>query len=194
MKTGKKPGQRQRMEILIQARPMTSLMEKEILLAVGAIRAGRDRWVRPLFDTGRAISMDRGRTIAFRAINQNGDLMWLVSSPGEDMQYHSTCHDPLDALDEASAAFARRRPARTETAQISALTRDLMRFRKRLTVTIADAGAAGLSPLAIDCFCNRLRIGRRGQIPGWLAAMLTRFEPDIGLVLYAAAKRQKIAA
>lgn len=76
---------------------------------------------------------------------------------------------------------------RGDRAEIHALCRDLLRFRRQLTVTRDDAVTAGLSPLAIGSFCDRLGLGRR--IPGWLAAALMRLEPDIGFALLAAARR-----
>lgn len=190
MKGWKRPGRAERMQTLIMARPMTSLLEKEILLATDTIRTGRDRWLRPLYDPDHAVSVDRGRTVAYRAIDKNGAILWLVRNQAESMQYHSMHSDPFAALDEAEAAFARRRPANADWAGVEALTRDLMRFRRRLTVTLADAREAGLSPAAIAGFCNRLGVGRQGRMSGWLAAILTRLEPDLGYVLYAAARRQ----
>ncbi len=136
------PGRRQRMERLIMARPMTSLLDKEILLATDMIQPGSDRWVGALVDCGHFVPARDDRTVAWRAIDRR------------------------------------------------ALRADLLHFRRRLTVTRADAQTGGLSLLAIASFCDRLGLGGRPGIPGWLAAMLMRLEPDIGFALLAAAHRQ----
>ena len=183
-----RPGRRQRMQTLIMARPMTSLMEKEILLATDAVQPGRDRWVGALVDTGHFVPSRNGRLIAWRAIDRQARLFWLVVSRFEAMQYHASHASAHDALAEAEAAFARRRLARRHRTEIEALCQGLLRFRRHLTVTRDDAVMAGLSPLAIGSFCDRWGFG--GSIPGWLAALLIRVEPDIGFALLAAARRQ----
>ena len=184
------PGRRQRMERLIMARPMTSLLDKEILLATDMIQPGSDRWVGALVDCGHFVPARDDRTVAWRAIDRRGVLFWLVTSRFEAMRYHATTPGPHAALAEAATAFARRRSARRHWPEIQTLRADLLHFRRRLTVTRADAQTGGLSLLAIASFCDRLGLGGRPGIPGWLAAMLMRLEPDIGFALLAAAHRQ----
>lgn len=181
---------RQRMQTLIMARPMTSLIEKEILLATDIIQPGFDRWVGALVDAGHFVPSEDGRIIAWRAIDRHGQLFWLVDSRFEAMRYHATHASAHAALTEASAAFACRRRAKRDWPQVEALRHDLLRFRRRLTVTRDDAQDAGLSMLAINSFCDRLGLGGRMRIPGWLAALLMGLEPDIGYALLAAARRQ----
>lgn len=188
------PSRRQRMEALMMARPMTSLLEKEILLATDVIRPGLDRWVGALVDAGNFVPAPGGGLVAWRAVDRRGGLFWLVVSRNEAMRYHSAQTSPHAALTEAHAAFACRRRARRDWTRIEALTHDLLRFRRRLTVTRQDAQDAGLSLLAISSFCDRVGLGRRMRIPGWLAAVLMRWEPDIGFALHAAALRQDAAS
>lgn len=189
MQPFRRPSRRHRMEKLIMARPMTSLLDKEILLATDMIQPGLDRWVGALVDSGNFHPAGDGRIVAWRAIDRRGQLFWLVVSRYEAMRYHSTQASPHAALTEAEAAFTCRRRAKREWPKIEALTHDLLRFRRRLTVTRDDAQDAGLSMLAISSFCERLGLGQRMRIPGWLAAFLMRWEPDIGFALHAAAKR-----
>ncbi len=183
-----RPSRHRRMETLIMARPMTSLLEKEILLATDIIRPGNDRWVGALVDCGHCVPDANHCNVACRAIDRQGRLFWIVVARNEVMRFHSTADSPQAALCEAETAFTSRRLARQDWPRIEALTKDLLRFRKRLTVTQDDARNAGLSMLAISSFCNRMRLGR--SIPGWLAALLMRLEPDIGFALHAAARRQ----
>ena len=190
MQLSRRPDRRQRMETLIMARPMTSLLDKEILLATDMIQPGADRWVGALVDCGNFVPAEDGRIVAWRAIDRRGKLFWLVVSRFEAMRYHATTASAHAALTEGSAAFARRRRAKRHWPEIEALTHDLLHFRRRLTVTRDDARDGGLSLLAITSFCDRLGLGRRFGIPGWLAAMLMRLEPDIGFALLAAARRQ----
>ena len=193
MQPFQRPGRQQRMETLIMARPMTSLLDKEILLATDMIQPGLDRWVGALVDCGNFVPTGDGRIVAWQAIDRRGCLFWLVVSRYEAMRYHSTQASPHAALTEAKAAFSRRRHAKREWPKIEALTHDLLHFRRRLTVTRDDAQDAGLSMLAISSFCERVGLGQRMRIPGWLAAFLMRWEPDIGFALHAAAKRQGAA-
>ena len=172
------------------ARPMTSLLDKEILLATDMIQPGADRWVGALVDCGNFVPAEDGRIVAWRAIDRRGQLFWLVVSRFEAMRYHATTASAHAALAEGCAAFARRRRAKRHWPEIEALTHDLLHFRRRLTVTRDDARDGGLSLLAITSFCDRLGLGGRVGIPGWLAAMLMRLEPDIGFALLAAARRQ----
>ena len=172
------------------ARPMTSLLDKEILLATDMIQPGADRWVGALVDCGNFVPAEDGRIVAWRAIDRRGQLFWLVVSRFEAMRYHATTASAHAALTEGCAAFACRRRAKRHWPEIEALTHDLLHFRRRLTVTRDDARAGGLSLLAVTSFCDRLGLGGRVGIPGWLAAMLMRLEPDIGFALLAAARRQ----
>ena len=72
------------------ARPMTSLLDKEILLATDMIQPGADRWVGALVDCGNFVPAEDGRIVAWRAIDRRGQLFWLVVSRFEAMRYHAT--------------------------------------------------------------------------------------------------------
>lgn len=82
------------MQKLVMARPMTSLLEKEILLAADAIQPGHDRWVGALVVSGHFVASGDRRLVAWRAIDRRARLLWLVVSRFEAMQYHSTLACP----------------------------------------------------------------------------------------------------
>ncbi len=174
---------------LAMMRPMTSLMERDILPVTGDIVEVRENWVRMWVDTGHVVSFDGGRITAFRGICDRGQPMWLVRHKNKKHGYHSLHSDPIDAVEEAQAAWDARRGGRARWNEVERCAADLLRGRRRLTVTMDDAHASALCAPGIEAFLRRIGLGRVRRVSGRIAALMMKLEPQVGFVILAAMDR-----
>jgi hypothetical protein len=171
-------------------RPMTSLIDREILSRSAAFQFDSANWVRMWLDPGHVVASDCGAATAWRGISYDGRLLWLVRHRDKRHGYHSEAACPFDAIAEAEHAWAERRRVRALWPQVEALARDLRRGRKRFEVRLEDAHASALCAVGIESFLRRVGLGRATALPGRAAAMLMRIEPQVGFVILAAYERQ----
>lgn len=175
-------------------RPMTSLIERELLTATGDIVELRENWIRMWVDKGHAVSFDGGRITAFRGICDRGRPMWLVRRSDKRHGYHSLHADPVDAVEEAQAAWDARRDGRRRWDEVERFAADLLRGRERLVVTIEDAYESALCGPGIEAFLRRIGLGRVRRVSGRVAALMMKLEPQVGFVILAAMDRAAAAA
>ena len=174
---------------LAKERQMMSLMEKEIATVLGEFIQDRENWVRMWVDTGHAVLSDCGRLTAFRGIDFDGTLMWLVRHPDKAHGYHSLERDPHAAIAEAEAAWADRRRVRKRWGDVRRIARELLLGKKRFEVTRADAHRSALCSAGIDAFMARIGLPNAQRVSGRTAALLMMLEPQLGFVIYAAYER-----
>jgi hypothetical protein len=174
---------------LIGERQMLSLMEKEIAVIVGDLVEDRENWVHMWIDTGHIVTSDDGAIKAFRGIDFDGKLMWMVRHSKKKYGYHSRRADPFDAIAEATTAWANRRRVRARWGLVENIARDLILGRKSFDVTRADAHRSALCGAGIDAFMKRIGAAKRDRLGGRTAALLMLVDPQIGFAIYAAYER-----
>ena len=179
---------------LVGERQMMSLMEKEIAVIVGDLVQDRENWVRMWVDTGHIVTSDDGTLQAFRGIDFDGTLMWLVRHPNKKHGYHSRLSDPFAAMIEANEAWADRRRVRARWPLVKSIAWDLILGRKSFAVTRADAHQSALCGAGIDAFMTRIGCKNRQALSGRTAAMLMLLDPQLGFVIYAAYEREQSSA
>ena len=179
---------------LAMQRPMTSLIEREILTTSECLAFERENWVDAFVDYGHTVTFDRARTRANRGIaTADGTLFWLVRRDGKAHGYHALADDPLAAVEEAERAWSRRRKVRARWSEIEATAHDLMVGRRRFGVAVEDAFASPLCTLGIRAFMRRYRIPAHREVSGRFAALLMRIEPQVGFVIHEAERRAMLS-
>ena len=181
-------------EKLALQRPMTSLIEKEILATSDAIVTDASNWVTMWVDTGHAVTVDRGVTAAYRGICTDGRLLWLVRHIDRQHGYHSTEADPLAAIEQAEQAWVMRKIVRQRWAEVEEVARELRAGRMRFDVTLEDAKASPLCTVGIEGFLNRMRLNRVSRVSGRVAGLLMHVEPQVGFVIDVAYRRSVLGA
>jgi len=174
---------------LVKERQMMSLMEKEIAIVIGDLIQNHENWVRMWVDTGHIVSDDDGRTQAFRGIDFDGQLMWLVRQPNKKFGYHSLEADPFDAITEAKHSWAERARVKAKWPEVKTLAVDLALGRKSMQVTREDAYRSPLCRVGIDAFMSRIGLPKRKTIGGRTAACLMVVDNQLGFVINSAAER-----
>ena len=174
---------------LVGQRQMMSLMEKEIAVIVGDLIQDRENWVHMWVDTGHIVTSDNGVVQAFRGIDFDGNLMWMVRHPKKKHGYHSRQSDPFDAMAEASAAWKDRSRVRARWPLVKQIAWDLIMGRKSFDVTRADAHRSALCGAGIDAFMARIGAGKRDKLSGRMAGLLMLLDSQIGFAIYAAYER-----
>lgn len=168
---------------------MMSLLEREILASSDDLVPDTANWVTMWIDEGHKVSMDRGTTTAFRGIDTDGQLMWMVRHAEKSHGYHSLLTDPLAAIEQAQDAWAGRRAVRKRWDQVERVAADLIRGRQKFTVSRDDAARSPLCTVGIDSFMRRMGLGNVHAMSGRTAALLMRVEPQVGFVIDAAHAR-----
>lgn len=176
--------------MLAQQRPMTSLMEKEILAEGSDMVFDKADWVPLYMDRGHCITSDCGKMKAYRSITLKGQLLWMVFTPGKIKGYHALANDPFEAMEQAQDSWANRRAVRQDWNEVKRTARDLIWGRQRFDVRLEDLEACPLCTLGIEGFRSAVGLGRVRRIPGRLAALLMMIEPQMGFVIHAAMQRQ----
>lgn len=176
--------------LLARQRPMTSLLDKEIIAEGPDLVFDKANWVPLYFDRGHAVPSDCGRMTAFRAVTLNGQFLWMVFAQDKQHGYHAACDDPVEALEQARHSWAHRRAVRQDWDLVERTARDLILGRQRFDVRIEDAQASPLCLLGIDGFRRAVGLGRVTRMPGRVAALLMKIEPQMGFVIHAALQRQ----
>ena len=179
--------------LLASQRQMTSLIDKEIISSGSEFAYYRKDWVPLYYDTGYAVTSDCGKLIAYRAATLRGQLLWLVFHPNKKHGFHAIADDPLLAMDHAQAAWARRAHVRKNWSEVEDAARDLIIGRQNFTVSLEVADASPLCALGIEGFMRSIGMARVRHMPGRLAALLMRLEPQIGFVIYEALQRHRKA-
>ncbi|MEP5152688.1 hypothetical protein [Planktotalea sp.] len=175
--------------LLAQQRQMTSLIDKEIISSGGTFEFDKTDWVPLYYDTGYAVRSECGAAMAYRAVTMDAQLLWLVFTPSKRRGYHATAHDPVQAIADAKAAWARRSMVRQNWQMVEQTARDLRRFQQRFDVRIEDAQTSPLCSLGIEGFLRSIGMGRVERISGWLAGWLMKVEPQMGFVIFEAMQR-----
>ncbi|KNG94284.1 hypothetical protein [Pseudaestuariivita atlantica] len=177
---------------LAQERQMTSLLDREIIGGSHQIVPHRENWVPMWVDTGHVVRSDCGTMFAERSITRGGRLIWLVTTEGKSHAYHATAQDPFAAFEQATEARDRRRFVRGQWDVVKRLQRDLMLGRRRFDVLIDDAAASPLCAVGIQYFMSRIGMGRVRRVSGRVAALMMMIEPQVGFVIYEAARRHGV--
>ena len=180
--------------ILANQRQMTSLIEREIISAGEDFVFDRTDWVPLYYDKGYVVTSECGTARAYRAVTTKGQLLWLVFHPNKTRGYHAIESDPVEAIQAAKDAWARRRYVRQNWAEVKSAANDLMLGRQKFEITLEDAEASPLCTLGIQGFLKGIGLPRVRRMSGRLAAMLMKVEPQMGFVIYEAMQRQRITA
>ena len=178
---------------LAQQRKSTSLIDQEIASAGPDMVFTKADWVPLYFDRGNDVSGDRGRIVAFRALTLKGQFLWMVFAQDKARGYHASTDDPFEAIEMAKASWAHRRAVRQEWHVIEATARDLIWGRQSFDVRREDLHASPLCSLGAEGFLAAIGAGRAQRLPGRLAALLMKIEPQMGFVLYEAMQREAAA-
>lgn len=178
---------------LVKERQMLSLMEKEIAVVIGELVQNKENWVRMWVDTGHIITSDDGRISAFRGIDFDGQLMWLIRHPNKRHGYHSLETDPFDAIAEAQTAWRERARVKAKWGDVKRLSRDLIIGRERFTVTRDDAYNSALCSAGIDAFMQRIGLSNVQKLSGRKVAFLMLLDSQLGFVINSAAERLKVS-
>jgi len=194
MKHGAKKSQTALQEMLINKRKMTSLMERELALALNEVKRETANWVPMWVDWGHTVRSDCNTATAIRAITDKGELLWYVRHDQKKHGFHSLESDPFDAFADAMVAWKKRALVRAHWAQVKALSRDLMLGREEFRITMDDAEQSALCTLGIKWFRERLHIANKPDISGRFAGFLMKVEPQIGFIIYEAALRTGVWA
>ncbi len=177
--------------LLAKQRQYTSLLDKELIAVSDDMVFDKTDWVPLYFDRGNAVTSDCGQVTAYRAVTLKGEHLWMVFTPGKARGYHADCADPFEAIDRARNAWAHRRAVRQDWAAVEATARDLIWGRQRFSVTVADLEASPLCTMGCAGFRNAIGLGGVTRIPGWMAAVLMKVEPQMGFVIHAAMTRTR---
>jgi len=174
---------------LVKQRQMMSLMEKEIAIAMGEMVQNHENWVRMWVDTGHIITADDGKIMAFRGIDFDGTLMWLVQHPKKKFGYHSLKTDPFAAIDEAKMAWTERARVRAKWPEVQAHAWALFLGREKVTITRNDAYRSPLCAVGVDSFMKRIGLPQRQTISGRTAALFMLLDKQLGFVINSAIER-----
>lgn len=174
---------------LAKERQMMSLMEKEMVTVNGDLVWNTENWVQMWVDTGYGVVSDDGTLTAFRGIDDEGTLMWLVRTPGKKFGFHSAKADPFAAMDEARQAWADRRRVRANWDDVRQTAWNLVWGRESFDVLYEDAQDSALCQLGIDAFLRRIGMGRVRRLSGRTAAILMLVDPQLGFVIERAKAR-----
>lgn len=175
--------------MLAKQRQMTSLMDKEFLAESPDMVFYSTNWVPLYYDRGNRVTSDCGQICAFRAITLKGQFLWLVFTKDKVHGFHAVGNDPFAAMVQAQQAWAHRGFVRQEWDAVERAARDLITGRQRFDVRVEDLYASPLCHLGIDSFRRACGLGRVTRIPGRLAALLMKIEPQMGFVIHAAMQR-----
>lgn len=178
---------------LAAERPMTSLIDKEIIAEGSCFESSRDDWVPLYYDTGNKVTSDDMTMVTYRAIAERGELMWLVFHKRRKHAYHASQTCPFDAFDEAACVYAERSRVKSDWQRVQVLAQKLRSRKINLTVTRQDAEECALCYLGTQYFLRRFGKEHITTISGFWPAWLMPLEPQIGFILYKAAERAKIA-
>lgn len=179
---------------LINTRQMTSLIDREMALATNEVKRETVNWVPMWVDWGNTVRSDCDTATAIRAISDKSEMLWYVRHDRKKHGYHSSQSDPFSAFGEAMGAWKKRAEVRAEWANVKALARDLILGRENFRVTMDDAEQSALCTLGIKWFRDRMRISKKPDITGRTAGLLMMVEPQLGFVIYEAAKRTGVWA
>lgn len=171
---------------LLDTRDGVSLLERDLAMAASIERETAD-WVPMWVDRDHAVRSNRLEATAYRAITDDGILLWYVCRDGKAKGYHSVAPTALAAFADAADKWARRREIKKNWGCLKRLRQDLLLGRVSFAVTLDDAHASGLCVLGIKGFMRRVGISGRTQISGRLAALLMCVESQVGFALYEAA-------
>lgn len=178
--------------LLTQQRRMTSLVDREIASAGPDLVFSKADWVPMYYDRGQSVTSDCGKITAFRALTLRGHFLWMVFARDKARGFHASAHDPLEAIERAQVSWAHRRAVRQEWHLVEATARDLIWGRQRFDVRREDLHASPLCPLGAEGFLRAIGCGTAQRIPGRLAALLMKIEPQMGFVLHAAMQRRAL--
>ncbi len=179
------------LKALVQVRGDLSLIEQEFAIEAQVQRETAD-WVPMWVDMENSVRSDRHGATAYRAITDEGTLLWYVCRDGKKKGYHSPASRAIDAFEDAAQCWHLRREIKKNWSQLQALQMDLVLGRTSVDVTVADARGGGLCVMGIEGFMRRIGIAKVTRISGRFAALLMRIEPQVGFALYHAAAMKGI--
>lgn len=191
MKTIDKFDHRDVLKTLVQVRGDLSLMEQDFAIEAQTQRETAD-WVPMWVDLENSVRSERIGATAYRAITDEGELLWYVRRDGKKKGYHSPASSALDAFADAERCWSTRRAIKQNWANLETLQSELLTGRKSVDVTVEDARKGGLCVMGIEGFMKRFGIYRRKRISGRFAALLMKFEPQVGFAIYNAASSQNL--
>lgn len=179
--------------MLAKTRPMTSLMDKEILAESADLVFTKTNWVSLYYDRGHKVTADCGQIWAFRALTLKGQFLWFVFHKDKVHGYHASTPDPFEAIEMGKKAWDQRRTVRQEWHLVESTARDLILGRQRFDVRIEDFANSPLCHVGFDGFRRAVGMGRINRMPGRLAALLMKIEPQMGFLIHAAQQRHAAA-
>ncbi|WP_417524254.1 hypothetical protein [Marinovum sp.] len=156
----------------------------------GDIQWQSEAWVKMWVDMSYCVFSEDGAMYARRGITDDGQMIWQIRHLQRPLAFHALGHDPEQAFTRASTAWARCDALAERRGEIKALCRDLLLGRERFEVTVEDAAASPLSSVEVRFFMRRMGLSRRRRVSGRLAALMALVEPQVGIVILTAHRRQ----
>lgn len=180
--------------MLARQRTMTSLLDMEYAAEGPDMLFSKTDWVPLYLDLGNAVKSDCGQICAYRALTLRGVFLWMVFASGKGRGYHASTDDPHEAIERAKAAWDKRRAVRQDWDLVERTARDLIWGRQRFDVRREDLLASPLCHLGAEGFLRAIGARRAQRLPGRLAALLMKIEPQMGFVIHAAMQREAASA
>jgi len=175
---------------LVAERQLTSHLEVQLAANLSDFVRNNENRIRVWIDPDNVRNSDCGRFQAFRSITMEGELLWFVKTFSKKFGYHSQHSDPFAAMIDAQLAWAERSHIKkTHWQEIETLAQELRLGTTSFDITISDAEKSPLCSMGIRAFIRRFRLERFEKISGRIAAFLMLIEPQVGFVIWEAARR-----
>ena len=123
-------------------------------------------------------------------MTDDGQFIWLVQHMERRLAFHTIGHDPEMAFRRAQEAWQKCDAMQPHRTEMRALIRDLILGRERFDVSVVDAADSPLSSVEVRGFLSRMGLSRKHRSSGRMAALMALVEPQMGMVIWLAHKRQ----
>lgn len=181
------------MERLIDDRSGSGAIDFQLSLdGKSSIKRNTDNWVRTWVDMEHRVEDNGSECIAYRAITDAGQLIWMVERPGRKYAYHADAARPEDAFRQASRARQNRRDLSRQWNSVKVLRRQVMLGSVCLTASLDDARNAGLCELGIQGFLSRIGCGGATHVSGRVLMLISYFDRQVSYPVFNAYLRKKL--
>lgn len=177
-------------ERLVMARSGEHILDREIAIAADVFPCVHESWITYFLDPANVVSTGCGQLMATRAITTDGQLFWLCESRSQRKLYHSLQCDPLQAIDDATRVWSKRKKIRREWAKVEAFAVSLRCGESVCEVTRKDLENSVLCRLGVEGFLSTFGLSARTSLSGRVAALLMKIEPQVGYVLHQVLERE----
>lgn len=151
-----------------------------------SITRNTDNWVRTWVDLEHQVADADSSRIAYRAITESGQLIWMVETPGRKFAFHANALLPEDAFVQAEQARIARRGIAKRWNDVRVLRRQVLLGSVRLTASLEDARSAGLCELGIQGFLKKIGYAGATHVSGRLLMLISYFDRQVAYPVYMA--------